>query len=71
MNSIAFALRGHIQTLRLSGRNDGMVEDMERAVEALEAQPIYTVVGFLGGMFDNHLFITDGNGKRKPCYVRS
>lgn len=36
---VAFALRGHIKTLRLSGRNDGLVEDMERAAEALLATP--------------------------------
>ena len=33
---IAAALRGHIRTLRLSGRNDGLVEDMAKAVVALE-----------------------------------
>jgi hypothetical protein len=33
---LAFALKGHIRTLRLSGRNDGMVEDMEQARAALQ-----------------------------------
>lgn len=37
MTDIAFALRAHIKTLRLSGRNDGMVEDMEKAATELEA----------------------------------
>jgi hypothetical protein len=32
----ADALRGHIRTLRLSGRDDGMVEDMEKAANALD-----------------------------------
>ena len=34
----AEALRGHIRTLRLAGRNDGMVEDMEKAADILERQ---------------------------------
>jgi hypothetical protein len=37
--ALAENLRGHTRTLRLSGRNDGMVEDMERAAQALSAQP--------------------------------
>lgn len=35
---IAFALRCHIKTFRLAGRNDGMVEDMELAAAALAAR---------------------------------
>lgn len=36
MTESSFALRGHIKTLRYSGRNDGMVEDMEKAANALD-----------------------------------
>jgi hypothetical protein len=35
----AFALRGHIRTLRLSGRDDGFVEDIEKAAALLATQP--------------------------------
>jgi len=35
MKPLAFALQGHVKTLKLAGRNDGLVEDMERAVAAL------------------------------------
>ena len=74
----AFALRGHIRTLRLAGRDDGMVEDMERVAIALEARQTQLQPKAWGVFNENgfaHIYqsreTADIFGKSIPLYAAS
>lgn len=38
MKNIAYALECHVRTLKLTGRNDSLIEDMEAAIKVLHKQ---------------------------------